>query len=179
MAAKVSREGVEAPVRAALGRIIVGGVVLFAAALLAGLCTRLCGVDHHWRPITHFGAAGVMLVYLVATAIHRRFARPVDPSLREQAWTRAWELDRADAQLASLLVAAVPVALLVALASMVLPHLGYPAHQAEEIGLWVPPLAMLWCFVTRRWLSQCRDQLARSIARSEEQLRVYWLSPGG
>jgi len=179
MAAKDPRAQVEAPVRSALTGLIVGGVILFAVALIAGLCVRLCGVDHRWRMITHFGAAAVLLLFLIGTEIHRRLSRPIDPTLREEAWMRASQLDQGDAQLASLMVGAVPLGVLVALATMMWPHFHHRVHLAEEIGLWLPPLAVLWAGFTIRWRSWCRDHLARGITRSEQQLRIYWIAPGG
>lgn len=176
MPADDPRAMVEAPVRAALGRLLVGGVGVFLGAVALGLACTLGGMSQTWHLGTHVGAAGTMLVFLVATQVARVRGRP-SALARDEAWPRAYEVDRADAQLAAVAVAAAPVAVFAMLAVMTWPHFLARETRAEQYGLWLPIFAILWVFSTVRWVDVCRDHLARSIEASQRRWRAYWSAP--
>lgn len=177
MAGSDPRALVEAPVRAALGRLVVGGTGVFLAAVALGLACTVGGMSQAWHMATHVGAAAAMLAFLVVTQVARSVRGRPSALARDEAWSRATDIDRSDAQLAALVVAAAPVGLFAMLAVMAWPHLLARETRAEEYGLWLPTLAILWVFSTIRWVDLCRDHLARSIEASERRWRAYWSAP--
>jgi hypothetical protein len=177
MADSEPRAMVEAPVRAALGRLVVGGTGVFLAAVALGLACTVGGMSEAWHLATHVGAAAAMLAFLVTTQVARHVRGRPPELLRGEAWSRAYDVDRADAQLAAVVVAGVPAGVFAMLAVMAWPHLLDRATRAEEYGLWLPILAILWVFSTVRWVDVCRDHLARSVEASERRWRAYWSAP--
>lgn len=173
------RAQVEAPVRAALARLVLTGTAVFAGAMALGLACTVGGLDDMaWHMTTHVGAAVLLLAFLVLSQVARVVHRRPPASLRDDAWSRAYEIDRTDAQVAAIVTAAAPVGVFAMLAVMTWPHLMSRATRAEEYGLWLPILVILWVLSTVRWVEIARDTIARSIEASEQRWRAYWAHPG-
>lgn len=173
------RHAIEAPVRRALAAIVVRGLVLVAAILLAVLCPTIPQL-YHLRDALAVVVAALLIGYATAVLVERRLRGPVDPELRKHAWFKARDIDEADAALVLVIAGWVPVALLAALVVMAWPHL--MVGTAEARGLWfavgVPALFVAWVVATSAWLDGCRDDLARAIGESERRFRSYWANVG-
>jgi len=177
MQAQDPRTMVEAPVRRAMDRLTNVGIALFAGFVLVGLSSWAWGVDQGWRIVTHVAVTGLLAAFGIGVlAYRRRHGRP-DEHARDEAWFRAADVDRGDARIAAIAVAAVPVATFAAMALLAWPHLLDPAYRSQEYRLWVPIFATAWAISTPTWIDMCRDYLARATADSAARFRHYWSAP--
>lgn len=166
--------------RLALARLVVVGTGVFAGSIAFGLACTVGGLgDVAWHMTTHVGAAALLLSFLVWTQVARALHGRPPASLRDDAWSRAYDIDRGDAHVAAVVTAAAPVGVLAMLAVMTWPHLLARATRAEEYGLWLPILVILWVLSTVRWVEFARDTIARAIEASEQRWRAYWAHPQG
>jgi hypothetical protein len=173
------QRAVEAPVRRALGRLVLRGVALVAIVLTLVLAPTLPALA--WSrdlataliPIVLFGVVG-----LLRLERHVR-GRPSDAA-RADAWARARAVDDADAMLALGVAGWVPVALAAALIVLVGPHFAEP--DLEIRGAWwafgIPLLLAAWVVATNAWFEAARDELAFALGESDRRFRAYWADPG-
>jgi hypothetical protein len=173
------RNEVEAPVRHALVRIIVRGLVLVGITLAAVLCPVIPALHTHADGVA-IAVVALLYLYALVVALERRFRTPIEQPVRASAWYKAREIDDGDAMLALVIAGWVPVALAAALIVMIWPHLNDPNPQLR--GAWaviaVPQAVAAWLFATTAWLDSCRDELARAIGESERRFRSYWANVG-
>jgi hypothetical protein len=183
MAPDDPRHEVEAPVRGALALLVARGLVLVGVVLALvlapgfGPLSGVAGLD---------GAVAILVPALLfaygagVLVVRRRDGRPPEEA-RAAAWSRAREIEPADAMLALLVAGWVPVALLAALVVLAWPHLTDPRGASR--GIWsafgVPTLAAAWLVSTTLWLEATRDTLARALGESERRFRRYWANPRG
>jgi hypothetical protein len=169
------RREVEAPVRRALAALVLRGVILVGLVLALVLLPSHPALGALRDPAT-------VLVPLVLFAVagllwteRRVRGRPADDA-RAAAWSRAREVDEADAMLALLVAGWVPVALAAALVVLVGPHFAEP--DLEVRGAWwafgIPLLLTAWIVATNAWLDATRDELARALGEADRRFRAYW-----
>jgi hypothetical protein len=158
------------PVTRVLDSLIVGAVASFALSVAAAL-TAVLSPDGPLHEVAHFALVGVMAVIVVARGVHvMRRGRERDPD----AWTRARAVRRSDAQLAQVLIVAVPLAWLGGGVTIIVNHLGVVHGPGLVIGLWLPVAATVWILASFAWHDFCRDRIAAALDESDRRYREYW-----
>jgi hypothetical protein len=158
------------PVTRVLDSLIVGAVASFALSIAAALMAVL-SPDGPLHEVAHFALVGVMAVIVVARGVHvMRRGRERDPD----AWTRARAVRRSDAQLAQVLIVAVPLAWLGGGVTIIVNHLGVVHGPGLVIGLWLPVAATVWILASFAWHDFCRDRIAAALDESDRRYREYW-----
>jgi hypothetical protein len=174
------RSLVAAPVRHALTRLMIRGVILVGAIGALAVWMVVAKPDASGRD----GATYLGIILLALYSIVVRGLRSVRgrPSLedRELAWTRAQELDRDETTLALFIVAWVPTAVCLALAVLLWPHFtdDNPQVASAWVVFGVPPTAFAWLVMAGTWLDSARDDLARAEHEADGRFRSYWANLG-
>ena len=174
------RAQVEAPIRGALTGVMANGIGLVVAVAAIAFVPHALHADLSIR----YGAVAAAVVALVGYSVAVRVlallhGRP-SPALRDLAWSRASELDAEDAMLSLLVAGWVPVALALALALLLWPHLTSPdpGVSAAVVVFGVPPVVLAWVLAADAWGDACRDSLARAELESQLRFRSYWATLG-
>jgi hypothetical protein len=174
------RRLVEAPVRRELTWLEVRGIAFVAIVAALTGCPLVCALDVCARDGLAMVAPVILLGY--AGLMHGRRilqgAVPVDA--RAAAWTRAREIDTADATLGRLVSAWVPIGLFVTLVVLLWPHItdANPALACAWVVIGLPPIVVAWLLASSTWLDACREDLVRAEGESDRLFRCYWANVG-
>lgn len=159
--------------------IVVRGLALVGLVLFVVLCPSV-PMFRSLKNEVAFVVPSLLFGYWVIVMVERIVRGRPPEEARSTAWSRAREIDPADAGLALLVAGWVPVALLAALVVLAWPHLNDP--DAATRGVWgaigVPALVVAWLFAANAWLEGSRDELARAIGESDRRFRTYWANVG-
>lgn len=171
---------VAAPVRQALTRLVVRGVVLVGA--IGGLAVWMTAAkpDAAGRDgATFLGIIVLALYSIVVRSLRLVHGRPPMED-RDLAWSRAQELDRDETTLALFMAGWVPTAVGVALAVLLWPHFtdANPQIASAWVVFGVLPVTLAWLAMANTWLDAARDDLARAERESDVQFRRYWANVG-
>jgi hypothetical protein len=170
------RSDVLAPVRAALGFLILRGAASFAVAVIAVIAT-LAHVTGVLQTLTSLLLPGVLVFVLLARGVHVVLTRKVH-SDGTRAWQRARELDSSETMLAGVMAIAVPIAWLTGSTAILVRHLAEPALRAAVASLYAPVLLLVVLAATYAWAGDCRERLAIALAESDRRFRTYWAEVG-
>jgi hypothetical protein len=174
------RRLVEAPIRRALAWLVVRGLILVSAIAALAACPHTMALDVHARDHVAMAAPVVLLGYVLLVHARRLLRGPVPAEARAEAWERAKQVDPDDAMLGLLVTGWVPVALMVALAVLLWPHIAdpNPGLAAAWVVLGLPPIVVAWLVASSTWLDASRDDLARAEVESDAAFRRYWANVG-
>lgn len=169
---------VEAPIRRALGRVILAGTLLFAAAAAAGTCAGLGWLDH----ATHLALAslvvGLLFGYVLVIQVVRRVHDRPSADARAIAWTRAREVDEGDARLARVVAAGAPAIIALTLVEVAARNVADPIDGGAFAAIGLPALALAWGLATITWVEECRDAMARAAGSADARFRAHWAAVG-
>lgn len=170
------RQLVEAPIRSALASLTARGIALVVVTVALVLCAGHHGFDVATRDALSISIPCLLLAVALVGRGRRILRGRPDADARDRAWTRARDVDEADAALALMTAAWVPVAIAVALAVMLWPHMTdpNPGLAAAWVVLGLPPILLAWLFLTTTWLEMCRDDLAVAEGEADARYRRYW-----
>ncbi len=131
------------PVAAALDSLIAGAAASFGLSVTAALLA-LFSPDGPLHEVAHFALVGLMGAIILARGVHvLRRERMSDPDT----WARARAVHRSDADLAQVLIVAVPVAWLVGGVTIIVHHIGVLHGPGLVMGVWLPVAAACWGFI--------------------------------
>jgi hypothetical protein len=175
MAATVDpRTEVEAPIRRALGGLVVRSAVSFGGAVVAVLVSvqatqgALHVVGHVALPLV----LGVVLLARGARVALRGSSVPT-----EDAWSRVRAIEPGETAFATFVASSVPLAWLVGGGAIIARHTSH--HElAAVVAVWLPLALALWFLATIAWVHDGRDRLARGLDESDRRFRAYWTRPG-
>jgi hypothetical protein len=158
---------VTAPVRRALGFLVVRGAGSFAVAVLAVL-PIVATADPTVHQIGHALLPALLAFVIVARGVHVAISR--DRPDGRRAWELAAAIDQAEAWLAAAVAVLVPIAWIVGGTAILVHHLADPPPTPGAIvAVYAPSLVLLWTLATIAWAGDCRERLARALAESDRQ----------
>lgn len=166
------RDFIEAPVIAALNRIVVRaliGLCVVAASASVPLILRL---DSPFHKAFHFALPAAWVVYAVVTAA-MHVLRPPPPEA--DVWGRAAEADASLVRFTRRVSALMTVGWLASIAVVIVHHhLTSPREIFVTVGIIVPITVATWVLAVFAWSHSCRASLARAEHDAAERLRRYW-----
>lgn len=166
------REQVQAPVVAALHRIMVRAYVGLALIAAASLAPLLLHLDPPIHQASHFVIPAGWVLYAVITAAVL-VLRPAHAEA--DAWRRAAEVDPDLVRYARGVSALMVAGWLAALAAVLVHHhLTSPREVFVTVGIIVPLTLAAWLLALLAWNAWCRATLARAEHEADDRFRHYW-----
>lgn len=167
-------EAIARPIHAAVEAILFRATASFAVVVLTVLWAHPPLANAGARVLAHYLLPALLAAYVAVRTIAGVRKRPQDVD----AWPRAFELAPAATRLARIAVVGTPLAVAIAGASLIEPHLVDPVDRPWALAIATPALALLWVLATLAWSDDCQGRLAHAATESDARFRAYWSGIG-